>query len=163
MLLQWLALFIHRRAPRWSAGSCSVTLGSWREEAVSSWRYAPDCGLKPLWRWDCRTLQYCSVLLVKCRVISHNIKCTRSCHSWPTLNSSCVDHNGINVVADRCFKYKNHRLDEKPNTKLQYNLCCYTALCWRSLIITNSLSQLHTTVLNNYLLYYLITTLYYTT
>lgn len=67
-MLYWPELFLHRPAPQWSAGSCSVMLGSWWEEAVSSWLYAPDSGLKPLWRWDHRIninadqcTVYCSV------------------------------------------------------------------------------------------------------
>lgn len=40
-----------RRALWWSAGSCSVTLASWREDPVLSWRCAPESGPKPSWRW----------------------------------------------------------------------------------------------------------------
>lgn len=47
-----VALSLLRHAPRWSAGSCSVTLGCWGEEPASSWPFAPELGLKPSLRWD---------------------------------------------------------------------------------------------------------------
>lgn len=40
------------RALWWSAGSCSVTLGSWREDPALSWWCAPGSGLKLSSRWE---------------------------------------------------------------------------------------------------------------
>lgn len=41
-----------RRALWWSAGSCSVTLASWREDPALSWPCAPESGPKRSSRWE---------------------------------------------------------------------------------------------------------------
>lgn len=68
--LHFLSLL--RRALQWSAGSCSVTSGCWREVPVLSWLYAPDCGLKPSSRWDYTT--HCSARSVICNLLGERTR-----------------------------------------------------------------------------------------
>lgn len=71
-------------------------------------------------------------------IIGHSIRCIWSCCSWPTLKSSCVDHNDNNAVAGQYFKYKNAQTGWETLT-WSYNLCCYTALCWKPFTLKSGL------------------------